>query len=73
MPKREKDDGLDGEELEYGVVLGEKLPRGGVEENQAVEGDGDGEVVGQGTVEVAVCWTSACVYIVMLMTEFHIG
>ena len=45
MPEGEEDDGLDGEELEDWVVLGEELSCGGVEEDEAVEGKGHGDVV----------------------------
>ena len=36
------------------MILGEQFPRGGIEQNQAIESNGDGEVVGKGTVEVTI-------------------
>ncbi len=57
MPEGEEDDGLDGEELEDGVVLGQELTRGCVEEDEPVEGKGHGHVVEQCAVEVAKLWT----------------
>lgn len=36
------------------MVLGEELSRGGVEEDQAIESNSDGEIVGKSAVEVAV-------------------
>jgi hypothetical protein len=56
LPEGEEDNGLDGEKLEHRVVLGEQLLRGGVEEDQAIEGNSNGEVVGKGAVEVAILW-----------------
>ena len=54
MPEGQEDDGLDREKLEHRVVLGEQFPRGGVEQDQAIESNSDGEVVGKSTVEVAI-------------------
>ena len=39
------------------MMLGEELSGGGVEEDQPIQGNCDGEVVGQRTVEIAVPWT----------------
>ena len=36
------------------MVLGEELPCGGVEEDQAIESNSDGEVIGKSTVEIAI-------------------
>ena len=64
LPEGEEYDGLDGEKLEHGVILGEQFSRGWVEEDQAVEGDSDGEVVGKGAVEVTIPRT-VCVCVCM--------
>ena len=53
LPEGEKDDRLDGEELPDGVVGREEVPGGVVEEDQAVEGQRDADVVDGDDVEVA--------------------
>ena len=64
MPEGEEYDRLDREKLEHGVILGEQFSRGWVEEDQAIEGDSDGEVVGKGAVEVAIPGTvHVCVWV----------
>ena len=46
LPEGEEDNGLDGDELEHRVVLGEQFPRGRVKEDQTIQGNGDRDVVG---------------------------
>ena len=41
LPEGEEDDGLDGEELDDRVVLGEQLSCGGVKQDESVHGQGD--------------------------------
>ena len=53
LPEGEEDDALDGEELDDGVEGLEELPGAVVEEEEAVEGQGHGDVVDDGDVEVA--------------------
>ena len=54
MPEGEKDDRLDGEELESWVIGSQELLGGRVEEEEGEEGDRDADVVDQGGVEVAL-------------------
>ena len=54
MPEGEKDDCLDGEELESWVIGSQELFGGRVEEEEGEEGDRDADVVDQGGVEVAL-------------------
>lgn len=69
LPEREKDDGLDHEELEDRAVGTEQLPGGEVEEEEGVKGQADGDVVDDShievptgdTVEQACCgWDQPC-------------
>ncbi len=53
LPEGEEDDGLDGEELEHGVVGAEEVPRREVEEEECVQRERDGYVVDDGDVQVA--------------------
>lgn len=53
LPEGEKDDRLDHEELEHGVVGDEQLTRGKVEEEESVERQTDRYVVDNGHVQVA--------------------
>lgn len=53
LPEGEKDDWLDHEELEHGVVRDEQLTCGEVEEEESVERQTDGDVVDNGHVQVA--------------------
>ena len=53
MPEGEEHNGLDREKLEHGVVGREEVFGGRVEQEEAVEGDGDRDVVGYAAVEVA--------------------
>ena len=54
LPEREEDDGLDSEELQHRAVRMEQIPSGGVEEEEAVESERDGEVVDHRDVDVAL-------------------
>ena len=54
MPEGEKDDRLDGEELESWIIGSQELLGGRVEEEEGEEGDRDADVVDQGGVEVAL-------------------
>lgn len=53
LPEGEKDDRLDHEELEHGVVGDKQLTRGEVEEEERVERQTDRYVVDDGHVQVA--------------------
>ena len=53
MPKGEKDDGLDGEELDDGVERAQEVLGGHVEQVERVQGDRDADVVDDRGVEVA--------------------
>lgn len=53
LPEREEDDGLYGEELQDRVERFQHLPGGPEEEEEAVEGETDREVVNDGDVYVA--------------------
>lgn len=53
LPEGEKDDGLDHEELEHGVVRDKQFTCGEVEEEESVERQTDGDVVDNGHIQVA--------------------
>lgn len=57
LPEGEKDDRLDHEELEHGVVRDEQFTRGEVEEEESVERQTDGDVVDNGHIQVATSHT----------------
>ena len=54
LPKRQKDDRFDGEELEHGVERPQQVLCAEVEEKEGVEGQWDGHIVDEGDVEVAL-------------------
>lgn len=53
LPEGEKDDWLDHEELEHGVVRDEQFTRGKVKEEESVERQTDGDVVDDSHIQVA--------------------
>lgn len=53
LPEREKDNWLDHEELEHGVVWDKQFTCGKVEEEESVEWQTDGDVVDNSHVQVA--------------------
>lgn len=57
LPKGEKDDRLDHEELEHGVVRNKQFTCGKVEEEESVERQTDGDVVDNGHIQVAASHT----------------
>lgn len=63
MPERQKDDGLDGEELEYWIKGLEHFPGGAEEEEETVEGETDGEVVHDGDVQIAAVGTPVAIMV----------
>ena len=57
LPKGEENDALDGEKLNDGIKGLEEILGGEIEEEETVEGEGDGDVVDDGDVEVATVYT----------------
>lgn len=53
LPKGEKDDGFDHDELENGAIGNQQFTGGEVEEEESVERQTDGDVVDDGRVQVA--------------------
>lgn len=63
LPERQKDDGLDGEELEYWIEGLEHFPGGAEEEEETVEGETDREVVHDGDVQIAAVGTPVAIMV----------
>lgn len=57
LPEGEKDDWLDHEEFEHGVVRDKQFTCRKVEEEESVEGQADGNVVDNGHIQVATSHT----------------
>ena len=53
LPEGKKDDRLDHEELQHGVVRNQQFTCGKVEEEECVERQTDGDIVDDGDIQVA--------------------